>query len=496
VVHQRTGTRLPTLTEMFSIQKALDLPKHPEDKSVPNAGVDRSKKVPWRSVTSPEDQKKFTSELTTRLNVVIDEKYKSVEWKLLSSAQHVTVAQLAGAEKAAVQVVDRVLAGWLANTFLSTAQRKEQVAKKFVGDGTAVVDASDAALRKKLGHPVNGWDMILYFAKNDETAGKIMAAAKIDPYEGAFDDTDFLLDEILKPIFKTREKTLDDCDRLGYFSTRPRLGKVVADLSIDTSGGQKAEVVVMERQYEVFQKLVHEYIHTLEHPVIPGATNESLAFREGICEWMTIQILAEIATWTDRELYDLTTVIESKVLSEAKRDARGQALRRFLSTYQAAPDYARYVTGARQVIDTVGVGANALYAAYIQGHVEYLGLTAYGTWDFPAVESGGARSTCRMPPLDSGSTVAAIAPALQISADELARLNPPLTAKGHLGDGHPHLFLPGFHGTSPVTDGSETESWDLIAVQNGVAVDRLRATNGPEGLKAAPEGWVLVPDMQ
>jgi hypothetical protein len=101
-----------------------------------------------------------------------------------------------------------------------------------------------------------------------------------------------------------------------------------------------------------------------------------------------------------------------------------------------------------------------------------------------------------MPPLDSGSTVAAIAPGLQISADELARLNPPLTAKGHLGDGHPHLFLPGFHGTSPVTDGSETESWDLIAAQNGVAVDRLRATNGPEGLKAAPEGWVLVPDMQ
>jgi hypothetical protein len=36
----------------------------------------------------------------------------------------------------------------------------------------------------------------------------------------------------------------------------------------------------------------------------------------------------------------------------------------------------------------------------------------------------------------------------------------------------------------------------LIAAQNGVAVDRLRATNGPEGLKVAPEGWVLVPDMQ
>ena len=68
----------------------------------------------------------------------------------------------------------------------------------------------------------------------------------------------------------------------------------------------------MQRKYEVFERLIHEYIHILEHPLIPAATDQSMIFREGVCEWLTCQVISGLVASKGDELKDIIATVEDE----------------------------------------------------------------------------------------------------------------------------------------------------------------------------------------
>ncbi len=507
MVHQRTGTRLPTTAEQLVIQRALDLPTHPFDKSIREPAVDRKNKTPWLPTKTSQELDDLASSLVARLATVADEKYDTIRWKLDPQTPRLSLNDLHGAEKAAVFAVDMVFSDWLGNAFLTNKQQQERQERKFTGNGSAIVDASDTTAREKVGHPVDPWDMATYFAANDEITRDMMAKATLDPYRGPLDAEEYFRKRVLEALLQKHDKKLSDCDRLGYYSTKPRLGKVVVDLAVRLEGSETLEDAIMQRQYSVFQKLIHEYIHTLEHPVIPEASKGSLAFREGVCEWLTCHVIGELTRHSADVLHHITTLVEGKSWPVEKTTGfvsntsvlmkRATALRKYLSQYQPASDYARYVQGVEQVVATIG-GSNGLLAAYFQGHVEYLGLSQAGLWDTGTrLRPFGLRSWPQ-PSMDEHSTVAELAADTGIPVDDLVKDNPEFKKDGHRGDGPPQIFVSGFHGHRPVLYSDEgttsAEGWGLIAAQHGVGEAALRKVNGRNGQATAPEWWILVPD--
>ncbi|OAA27735.1 LysM domain-containing protein [Frankia sp. EI5c] len=257
-----------------------------------------------------------------------------------------------------------------------------------------------------------------------------------------------------------------------------------------------ASAAVAAKKWDTFVLLIHEYLHVLQHPLLPAATGRSVVVREGFCEFLAVQATRHVGGLSAEEIRRLNLEITGQEDRWPARD--------WLPDYEATADYLPFVTRVRKAIGTVG--KNAIPAAFFQGHTELLGTAVdqAGRW-YPMPPVTAAGGTRRVPfPVASGRRGHAwISRGTGISPTDFAALNKDVTlgeAEGFIPDGMDlQITVPGFraHRILGLPDGSG-ESWEQIARQNGTTVDELKRINDPDGDLSPVEDlqleWVLVPD--
>lgn len=477
---QRKGARLPTPQEQERLRDLLDLPS---DKT---AGVRGAPGDNWDGWEDTGQRIALGRELSAALKDALDENLKAVNWK--RAAGTLPMTSLEGPAEAAKKVVDQRFAEWVAVAVRTSAQRKRREAFRFIGSGEAanLIEVSDAKARMTAGKPVSAWDMARYYGATDERCREVMRShsfASSNTSQGWF------YSGMLAAFVAAHEADLQDCDRLGYGMADPDNGRIFITAAIENWDRNAGESVpaVQDFKWGKFKVLVHEYIHSLEHPIVPTATAKSNTFREGVCEYLTRDVLRKLPDRPAGELADLTTLIEGP----------GAPLRDYaeLKNYQAAPDYAKYVGKIDAAVAAMG-SEDALLAVFLQGHVEFLGLTPGGTWEEGVkLRPDGARQMY-MP--SWAKDVPGLAAVTGKTHEQIVADNPDL-AQTPQGDWPDQILLPGFHAHSVATVGDVDESgvlesWADIATQHGVTVEALRKANPDVGER--PEtNWLLVPDQ-
>jgi len=163
------------------------------------------------------------------------------------------------------------------------------------------------------------------------------------------------------------------------------------------------------------------------------------------------------------------------------------------SPYTIAPDYANYVVHAKHIRDvTLGGpgGANAVKAAFFQGHVEYLGFNPDGSASTPVAAADADRVT--VPPGATNLTAlvrASGVPAPQITAaNPGVPLAPTLPATLHIPGCRDHIVVQ----ASDSAGNTARETAAQIATQNGITVPRLRTANPGVNFTALTQGQRLL----
>ena len=287
---------------------------------------------------------------------------------------------------------------------------------------------------------------------------------------------------------------LSECDRLGYGSTKPGLFKVFISPFVEGwDGADEKDRSAMQRKYEVFETLIHEYLHVLEHPLIPQATGNSLTVREGVCEWLTCQVINALAAGGDDDLRDIVSTVEgAKILDNVP--GRVPALRQFLAQYKPKADYVRYVTAVEKVAGLCG--ENGMKAAFFQGHVEFFGLWEFGDWrsGIKKMEDG----TRYIPNVATErlNSVEAFSKATGLPREKILQYNPELNQA--IDKWPEQLYLPGYHVHRTIVVGTDlVETWQQIAAQHNVTEQRIKPANlMPDDGEVPIGSWLLVPDRE
>jgi hypothetical protein len=501
---QRANARLLTRAEQIQIQALLSLPE------LPTGAVGQQSAAGSSSAPGQGPTVESADVILARLVKRAQKEYGDVIWRKTAYTLPMTAFEAAG--QAAKTVVEPVFAAWTANAVLTDDVRARREKHAFKGDdpGRNLLEWSDAKLRKDYGSPVSAREMAKSYAATDS------GARAFRRHEG-----DTALDkQVITLLAKDYPTLLEECDRFGYATADPVRGLVYVLGAVDTRKTSDQGRAERDRKVDVFFKLVHEYVHVLEHPSIPAATAKSETVREGVAEYFTCHAIAACAAWPEerhREL--LRTIVGGAFLEEAERL---RSFRQRLREYKPASDYADF---HRDVTKAVAlIGTDGLPAAYLQGHIEYLGVLWSGSWIAPVTESGGMRS---LPVPDDLRSLGDLHSATGLSENAIVGANPD-TADALWGGGAgwpKEIFLPGFRphlvqivqsitavtpqppatGTSgggtqadavpsqaTATTQTATETWEQIARQHDVDIVRLRNVN--RLLTGDPAGrWILVP---
>lgn len=513
---QRANARLLTRTEQIQIQALLSLPELPEDAAGQQGTAGRSSASGQGATqaTAVESADVIIARLVKRAQ----KEHDDVIWRKTAYTLPMTAFETAG--QAAKTVVHPVFAAWTGNAVLTDDVRSRRAKHAFKGDdpGQNLIEWSNAKLRTDYGSPVSAREMAKSYAAADKGAREFRKRAG----DRALDQ------QIITPFTDKYGTTLEECDRFGYATADPVRGLVYVLGAVDTRTTSDRGRAERDRKVDVFFKLVHEYVHVLEHPSIPAATAKSETVREGVAEYFTCQAIAACAAWPEerhREL--LRTIVGGAFPEEAERL---RSFRQRLRDYVPASDYADF---HRDVTKAVALtGTDGLPAAYFQGHIEYLGVLWSGSWIAPVTESGGVRS---LPVPDGLRSLGDLHASTGLSENAIVGANPD-TADALWGGGAAwpkQIFLPGFRphlvqivesttevttqppattadtgtprgGTQTVAVPSQatattqtrtqtaTETWEQIAQQHDVDVARLHNVN--RLLTGDPAGrWILVP---
>ena len=492
---QRTGTKLLARAEQIIVQKELGLPPI-EEAAVGESVEAASKRDPWTDAGNRLAEDEFAGQMIVKLDEAITAKYDALKWK--AAAKALPIDSLLGAAASAKQVVDEAFGAWVDNAVLPAKDRQAQASFAFTTSGPdrTLVDAMDSAVREAIGQPVNPEDMARYLVRTDTAICKLMAGHHFDP-NGTGVEKEFLRTRVVGPIMSKREKDLFECDRLGYASTRPGLRKAVVTLIPGGPGDPGSldwnlltDPAPMQRRYDIFATLIHEYIHILEHPFLPVVSGGTIIVHEGLCEWLTCLVIAGLAGASKERLQSIVTTVEGNDLP-VELSRRAGALQDFLRQYAPKPEYKNFVEAVGRVRDITG--PNNLKAAFFQGHLEFLGMYYNSTsWLPGAQEHNGARAIRTPSGFDS---VEVLGQATGLPPEKLTEDNPELKKVREEWPGQ--IFLPGYHSHLAIaTNDDETETWAQISRQHGVTEAELkRANNLIEDGTAVPYGtWLLVPD--
>jgi hypothetical protein len=484
---QRANTKLLTDSELAEVQRLLGLPPiAPTTTTTSSASSTPS----WDG----KDRAQLVNDLTEALGNRLKTDYEEAQRRAKLSTIDLAILEDAGA--AAHAAVNEVFSAWTARAALTPTDQRRRKAHVFTssGDAANLLDVADRDARELGKQPVSGWDVAMYLASVDADCKKVMATYKFNPYSGSEDERNCLSKEVLKPFFDTNQKALEECDRLGYWMASPDLGLVFAPRYVENWNLSQGFDVppIRDRKADAYTHLIHEYIHTLQHPLIPAVTGNSHTIKEGVCEYLTTKVMAYLGEKSDEEFGDIAARVEG-----SWAEGMGAALRARVRRYRPASNYASAVAKVKQAITVMGGDDNGLLAAFFQGHTEYIGRSYQDEWLEGVRELPAGERTMPWPLKGTLKSIYDVARQSGLGLKTIMVDNPGLKAT----DLPAQIGLRGFHGHFLIVERSKdaqknedaTENWAMIAAQHGVDARVIRDLNGnPADM---PFGaWILVPD--
>ena len=472
------GTARPDATQQASIQSELHpttaasgAPLPDWDASVAASGTPAEK-------TARKDDLK--TKVTDAMGVALDAEMPRMHD--LAAAGRVPITSLEGPGKAAKKVVDKKFKEWISVAALTPSQSTLRHGFKFKGTnpGKNLFDANDPAQRAAAGLPIDPADLASWLA---ETHGATAMKDHDFSPSRSVEEGDFFNVEIVAPFAGAREADLKLFDRFGFAITNPLTKKIVTPTALEPglsstpgSGGEPSEAERFLR-WSTWETLVHEYIHTLEHPAFhsAGGRNNRIMM-EGFCTFFSREVLNEEIPKAPKD---------SGIRADVEGGSFHEPPAGTVPAFDAG-DYAQYLGHADKIRDVVG--DNAMKAAFFQGHVEFLGLDPAGGTITPVAVAD--RDLVKVPP--GTTTVSALAHAAGVKADVIVAANSGLTATSAVSG---RVHVPGAREHTVVSAGAGgVETKQQIAKQNGVSEDALtRANPGVVWASLAAGDTVLIP---
>ncbi|MEX5635267.1 LysM peptidoglycan-binding domain-containing protein [Parafrankia sp. FMc2] len=510
---QRTGTRLLTADETATVRALLGLPLPPEVEPEPEPTKPEPAAAAAKVVKAAKDNRhawkeahptqaareEFAGDLRIALKAAIDAKEASISRK--ENARVIDLSHLLPAAAAAKEVVDEFFAEWVGNALVPAelAATRRNFTFTVGGDAPTIVSMADTATRRRLGRMTEPVNMVDYLMGTDVV--RALAEKHFFHYQnGTPEERDFYQKSVVEPFVADHSAALLRYEASEMSMSDPNTVRIFITPWVLDWAAEEAEtesMAVAAKKWDTFVLLIHEYIHVLQHPLLPTATQRSVVVREGFCEYLAVKVTRHVGSFSDERIQDLNRRITGQ---EHHRPSRA-----WLPDYSPTADYAPLVKRVTEAMGTVG--ENAIHAAFFQGHTEFLGTAvshAGERYPMPPVTMGpdGAR---RLPfPVTSGRRGHDwISRGTGIPAETFAKLNADVAldeAKSFVPDGMDlQISVPGFraHRVLGLADGVG-ETWEQIARQNGTTVDELMRINDLGGNIPAIDDlqleWVLVQD--
>ncbi|WP_304523642.1 hypothetical protein [Actinocorallia sp. API 0066] len=448
-------------------------------------GLPPKAKVDWVGRKDGGKRGELAAGLLVEMETRLAARYKDCRWK--ETAGLLPMSSFEGAGRAAKKAADDLFKAWTDNAALTPNQLALRRRPAFVGSGADanLLEVSDFSDRARARIPITAYEQARYTAS---LCADLMQKHHFTPYGGVDEEAAQFLDaEVLRPFTKTHESTLIACERYGFAITEPRNGLIFLSGSLEgwkPSDGEHNPLVAA-RKWKAFTKLLHEYVHTLQHPNLVHVGNQSQTVREGFCEYLTQAVIASLKALPAHDAY--LQELDDLVTGGFGLSAVPQAI----TGYTTPSDYVTYVADTRTFVREFH--ENALYAAFFQGHTEFLGFRLETVAE-PALPARGDVRPVHVP--HTVTTLADLAGYLQIPAEALVADNPGLSGDRAAWPSQIHApgFRPHFVVINRPDDEDEVavETPALAAAQNGVTPDVLQAHNPPYD-PARPPSWFFVP---
>jgi peptidoglycan hydrolase-like protein with peptidoglycan-binding domain len=476
----RSGTGPPTAQQVAGIQAHLN-------PATPGGGV----MGPWDGAGSDAqaqaNRDALAAELTAALEAMVARAHPRAQER--QRLRHVPVRDFEGAGNQAKRYVDATYGGLTSAAVLTRAQRHQRASFSFQA-GRTLLDTTDPSQ-----YQVDVADTADWMAETGKDAKTATRAHSFDKSRSQ-QERSFLDTHVLAPFVARHRAQIELMDRYLFataFGGRVWMAPVIeASTDFPDTPGADGSPSPAERRarWGEWETLVHEYIHTLEHPGFSDATRSRRIMTEGFCEMFTKEVLEQAipAAKADSDP-ELRKGVEGSMPD-------GRPFPGFQPTL--VPDYspgayAEYLSHAEAVRDQLGAGGrNAVRAAFFTGHVELIGLTPRGAAATPA--AAGDDELVAVP--EGIRSIGALA-VLTGSSEETIR-----QANGNLPQGaplpHGMVRVPGVrhHVVVEARDGRErqTEGRAEIADQHGVTEAALeRANPGVRWASLTAGQRILVP---
>lgn len=377
IVDQHAGTHLPTDTELREIDTQIN-------PTAPKAGAPAPA---WDGEVGQPDWEANRATLKKDLTAALEAHLKTVvpRLKLLDAGPRLAMTAFEGPGRAAKRVVDGAFGSYASAAALTEPQQHTRdefafKAGKQLRDRTNPKDFTP-----------DPDDIANWMAQTTKAAATVQRDHHLNKDRSTV-ERDWLDAEVLDPFVAAHKPDLALYDMYGFASASP--GEVLIAPTVRATAqfpdkvptrtlGQwlglstSSEPSPAERlrRWRMWQTLVHEYIHTLEHPAFKAARRSNRIFSEGFCEMFTEEVLQ---VWIPR-----AKAGDAALRREVEgADAGGQLWPDFTADYvsdYSAGEYLDYATRAKAVRAALGGGGkNAVRAAFFQGHIELIGLGSDG----------------------------------------------------------------------------------------------------------------------
>jgi hypothetical protein len=392
-------------------------------------------------------------------------------------ARRLPTTRFEGPGEAAKTVTDDVLGAYTATAALTPSQAAARHAHRFTasGAGRNLLDAYSVADRRLTGSAVSA-ESVLWWAVDQGNAPAIKEAQNFSPRDWNYEER-WLYYQVIVPVARARGPDLRLWDRFG-FALAPGRGRILIGAMADAGPGSAPTAAptpleVRAALWDGWMTLVHEYIHTLEHPTYRSARSRSDAstvLNEGMTEYFTKQVLDQAIPRARAD-----EPLRRQVEGLGPADAPPPITERVLpATYQYNATYRPHVERVLAILPRVR--EEGLRAAFLQGHVEYLGLTTAGAPATPvAVGTGGGITVPA-----SITTLAGLAALTGVGEALIRAANPGVSAWSPLPA---RAVVPGWreHLVVEASDERErtAETPAQVAAQHGISVADLERVNRP-----------------
>ena len=407
-----------------------------------------------------------------------------------------TTTNQEGAGRRAKADVDAIFSGLAEAAVLTAPQEAARASFAFVG-GVNLLDASDPSVRTP-----DAVDLADWIFETDEHSRTAQTDHGFNERRTTQGEPAFAQGVRARFIAKGSNRTdLDRYDQFGFFFAEegPRVlsqTAIVDEPGFSATPATAGAMSDAERhmRWQTWEVLVHEYIHTLEHPSFGAASQGNRIMKEGFCELFTKDVLlhggriGQAKTDTD---------------PDRRKDVEGGDQPgfqpKFVPDYDSG-EYTDYVTHAEAI--EAQVGSDAVRAAFFLGHVEHIGLKPNGDMIDPTAPDAQqflAPERVKIP--TTVRSVGAVSILTGAPEADIVSANPGLSGSGALpSSAHSTgLIVPGttHHRTLEIVDragNTVVENKVQIAEQHGVSEHSIQRANPDlNHREPRPGEWVLIP---